>query len=131
MGALIERKREALTARRQQIVTLAAHGFSNRAIADKLNLTENAVKNHLYKIYRKLNLRHRIELVIDRPKSARLAALTDRQQQVATLACRGFSNRQIGEKLGVSEGTVKIHLHEMYGKLHVHSRMELVKVLAH
>src|SRR5690349_20092323 len=106
-----EKRLFALTWRRQQVAILAAHGLSNRAIAEKLSLSENAVKNHLHEIYQKLDLRRRIDLVIDRPKSARLAALTDRQRQVATLACRGLSNSEIAEKLLVSEGTVKIHLH--------------------
>jgi len=55
--------------------------------------------------------------------------LTKRRRQVATLACRGFSNRQIAEKLGLTEGTVKIHLHAIYEKLHIHSRAELTTAL--
>ena len=47
----------------------------------------------------------------------RLAALTERQQQVATLVHGGLSNKTIAQKLGVSEGTVKAHLHAIYGKL--------------
>jgi two-component system nitrate/nitrite response regulator NarL len=56
--------------------------------------------------------------------------LTKRRQQVAKLACRGLSNRQIAKKLGLTEGTVKIHLHAIYEKLHIHSRAELTTVLA-
>jgi two-component system nitrate/nitrite response regulator NarP len=41
------------------------------------------------------------------------------------LACQGFSNRQIAEKLGVTEGTVKAHLHAIFEKLDVRSRREL------
>jgi DNA-binding NarL/FixJ family response regulator len=59
----------------------------------------------------------------------RLAALTDRRRQVAKLACRGLSNREIAEKLGLTEGTVKIHLHAIYEKLDVHSRTELKSLL--
>jgi len=64
-----------------------------------------------------------------RPESSQLSALTERRRQVAMLACRGFSNRQIAEKLGVSEGTVKIHLHAIYEKLNIHSRTQLHNVL--
>ena len=60
----------------------------------------------------------------------RLTALTDRRRQVVVLACRGLSNRQIAEKLGVTEGTVKIHLHAIYEKLDIHSRTELTTALA-
>jgi len=116
----------ALTKRRHQIAMLAARGLSNRAIAEQLSLSKNTVQDHLRKIYQKLNLHRRINLVIDRPINVkRLKALTDRQQQVATLACRGLSNREIAGKLVVSEGTVKIHLHAAYERLDVHSRNEL------
>jgi DNA-binding NarL/FixJ family response regulator len=60
----------------------------------------------------------------------RLAVLTERQRQVATLACQGFSNKIIGTQLGVCEGTVKIHLHAIYEQLGVHSRTQLIAFLA-
>jgi DNA-binding NarL/FixJ family response regulator len=130
MGAVIER--DLLTACRRQIAILAGQGLSNRAIAEKLGLSEGSVKNHLHKIFRKLNLRHRIALVIDHPNSVKqLGVLTDRQGRVATLVCRGLSNREIAKILGVTGGTVKIHLHEIYQKLGVHSRTELANALAH
>src|SRR5215469_16011491 len=102
IGGLMNRSKtfEGLTERRRQVAILAGRGLSSRAIAEKLGLSKHTVANHLQKIYRKLNLRHRIDLVIDRPNSAkRLAALTDRQRQIATLACRGLSNGEIAEKL--------------------------------
>ena len=52
--------------------------------------------------------------------------LTDRQQQVATLVCDGLSNKIIARKLGLTEGTVKIHLHLIYKKLGVRSRTHLL-----
>jgi len=54
-----------------------------------------------------------------------LAALTKRRRQVASLVCRGLSNRAIAEKLGLSEGTVKVHLQAIFEKLDLHSRTEL------
>jgi ATP/maltotriose-dependent transcriptional regulator MalT len=59
----------------------------------------------------------------------RLFALTERRQQVAIFAAHGLSNRAIAEKLSLSEGTVKIHLHATYKKLDVHSRIELANAL--
>jgi DNA-binding NarL/FixJ family response regulator len=60
-----------------------------------------------------------------------LAALTRRRRQVANLVLRGFSNRNIAQKLGVTEGTIKVHLHAIYEKLEVHSRTELTTALSH
>jgi DNA-binding NarL/FixJ family response regulator len=62
-------------------------------------------------------------------KTKRLAALTNRRRQVATLVLRGLSNREIAEKLGLTVGTVKVHLHAMYEKLDVRSRTELASAL--
>jgi two-component system nitrate/nitrite response regulator NarL len=55
--------------------------------------------------------------------------LTDRQHEVAALVCDGLSNKMIARKLGVSEGTVKGHLHAIYEKLDVLSRIELMIAL--
>jgi two-component system nitrate/nitrite response regulator NarL len=57
-------------------------------------------------------------------------SVSDRQQQVITLLCNGLSNREIAEKLGVTEGTIKIHVHAIFEKLGVRSRIELMIALA-
>jgi two-component system, NarL family, nitrate/nitrite response regulator NarL len=46
-------------------------------------------------------------------------ALTLRERQVAALVSGGLSNKQVARRLEMSEGTVKIHLHNIYGKLGV------------
>jgi two-component system nitrate/nitrite response regulator NarL len=56
--------------------------------------------------------------------------LSDRQQQIITLVCDGLSNKEVAEKSGVTEGTIKCHLHTIYEKLGVRSRFELVVALA-
>ncbi len=50
--------------------------------------------------------------------------LTDRQAQVLALMVRGLSNRDIGEQLGMSEGTVKIHATAVFKALGVGSRTQ-------
>ncbi len=54
-----------------------------------------------------------------------LKALTPRERAVAALVAHGKRNREIAEELGISEGTVKIHLHRIYEKLGVGNRTEL------
>jgi DNA-binding NarL/FixJ family response regulator len=51
--------------------------------------------------------------------------LTAREVEVVRLAAIGLSNRSIAGKLGVTEGTVKLHLHNIYTKLGVSNRTEL------
>ena len=57
-------------------------------------------------------------------------ALTRRQKEIALFILRGFSNREIADRLFISEQTVKDHLHGIYEKVDVRSRSEfIVKVL--
>lgn len=58
--------------------------------------------------------------------SARPRALTDQEQRVVAELGRGQSNRQIARALGLSEHTVKFHLKNVFGKLGVRSRMQVV-----
>ena len=51
--------------------------------------------------------------------------LTGRETEVAQLVSRGLRNKTIAQELHVSEGTVKMHLHHVYEKLHLGSRTEL------
>jgi two-component system nitrate/nitrite response regulator NarL len=56
--------------------------------------------------------------------------LNTRQQEIITLVCDGLSNKEIAKSLGVTEGTVKIHLHSICEQLGVPSRIELMIALA-
>jgi DNA-binding NarL/FixJ family response regulator len=51
--------------------------------------------------------------------------LTLREAEIADLVLRGLSNKHIARELQVREGTVKMHLHHIYTKLHLGSRMQL------
>ena len=53
------------------------------------------------------------------------AELTTREYEVAELASLGCSNREIGEHLGVTIGTVKRHLSTIFSKWDVRNRTEL------
>jgi DNA-binding NarL/FixJ family response regulator len=54
--------------------------------------------------------------------------LTGRELGVLALLARGKSNKEIGANLFISETTVKGHLHHIFTKLNVISRMEAVTV---
>ncbi|WP_448059464.1 response regulator [Cellulomonas hominis] len=56
---------------------------------------------------------------------ARLAVLTEREQEIATHVARGLSNADIGRELYLSEGTVKTHVSHAMAKLGIESRVLL------
>jgi two-component system, NarL family, nitrate/nitrite response regulator NarL len=56
--------------------------------------------------------------------------LTQREADVAGLVSHGLHNKQIARELHLSEGTVKMHLHHIYEKLHVRGRTELALSVA-
>jgi len=55
--------------------------------------------------------------------------LSKREVEVVRLICEGCTNREIGEKLYISEHTVKDHIKNIMRKMEVASRNELVAVL--
>jgi two-component system nitrate/nitrite response regulator NarL len=62
-------------------------------------------------------------------ESAKYASiLTPREQEVAALVADGLSNKHISRRTGIAEGTVKIHLHNIYQKLNVANRTALATV---
>jgi DNA-binding NarL/FixJ family response regulator len=52
--------------------------------------------------------------------------LTPRELEIVRLASEGLRNREIAERLSITEGTVKIHLHNIYEKLDVTGRAQLI-----
>jgi DNA-binding NarL/FixJ family response regulator len=66
---------------------------------------------------------------VSRRESAALelaTTLSAREMDIVRLVAQGLRNREIGQRLFISEGTVKVHLHSVYGKLGVDGRLELV-----
>jgi DNA-binding NarL/FixJ family response regulator len=54
--------------------------------------------------------------------------LTAREIEVVRMVARGLINKEIASELGIADGTVKIHLHNIYEKLKINRRAELVRV---
>jgi two-component system nitrate/nitrite response regulator NarL len=51
--------------------------------------------------------------------------LTSRELEIVRLAAKGLRNKSIANTLSISEGTVKIHLHNIFKKLSIDSRLGL------
>lgn len=56
-------------------------------------------------------------------------ALTTREREIVELVCQGYGNNWIAEALGLSPGTVRIHLHNVYTKLEVKNRTALTALV--
>lgn len=56
----------------------------------------------------------------------KIAQLTPREREIVEVACTGLTNKQIGERLFISEATVRHHLGSIFAKLGVSTRSELV-----
>ncbi|HVW07806.1 MAG TPA: response regulator transcription factor [Bryobacteraceae bacterium] len=57
--------------------------------------------------------------------STRNVKLTRRERQLASLLAQGLKNKEIAYRLGITEGTVKVYLSRLYGKLGVNDRFDL------
>jgi DNA-binding NarL/FixJ family response regulator len=56
--------------------------------------------------------------------AAEMAELSPREREILELVATGFPNKQIADRLGLTDGTVRWHLRHVYEKLHVRSRTE-------
>lgn len=61
--------------------------------------------------------------------SEKLNCLTMREREVAELVAKGFNNREIGDRIGISREGVKQSLKRMFRKLDVSARAEMVAIL--
>jgi DNA-binding NarL/FixJ family response regulator len=100
-----------LTKREQEVAALVADGLSKRtrppAAAGQIETP--------------VELRKKIKMM----NLVKFHTLTRRQYEIVELVCTGISNKEIGRRLNVTEGTVKMHLHAIYQKLGVRNRTVL------
>ena len=72
-----------------------------------------------------------LELIPIKPeaieKNAKIFGLSNREIEIVYLVCERMNYREIGEKLFISELTVKKHIQNIFGKVLVNSRSELVR----
>ncbi len=54
-----------------------------------------------------------------------LTVVTDRERQIMRLVSEGLSNKEIGRRLNIADGTIKQHLHHIYQKLEISNRTVL------
>jgi two-component system nitrate/nitrite response regulator NarP len=96
---------------------LVLDGISNRFLVECVSAVASGKKWIDNKIVQ--------QLLMPRPQSQPTSRLTGRESEIADLVSRGLRNKTIAQRLHVSEGTVKMHLHHVYTKLNLVSRSEL------
>jgi DNA-binding NarL/FixJ family response regulator len=132
------------------VAALVADGLTDRQIAERLVITEGTAGVHVANILNKLGVHTRAEIArwsmgqllvqLEQKRSAvddcaraapELATtesgprLSPREQQVAGLVAEGLTNRQIAERMIVTERTVAAHVEHIMAKLGVSSRTQI------
>jgi DNA-binding NarL/FixJ family response regulator len=64
-------------------------------------------------------------------KSRERSPLSQREREIVGLVAQGYKNREMAEKMFISEQTVKNHLHNIFDKLGVSDRLELALYAIH
>ena len=122
-----------MSLREREVAELMIAGQSNADIARTLGVSERTVHSHVAAVLRALGVSSRAALtrVLDAPPAGDTAErLTARQQHVAELVSRGYTNEGIGRELGLSVKTVEKHLGDAYRRLGVDSRSGLAGLWA-
>ena len=70
------------------------------------------------------------KIKISNPRVRKNDRLTEREREVIVVLSEGKTNKEIGRRLRLAEGTVKVHLHRIYRKLGIANRTALA-ILAH
>jgi two-component system, NarL family, nitrate/nitrite response regulator NarL len=58
-----------------------------------------------------------------------LTTLTERERQIMRLVSEGLSNKEIGRRLNIADGTIKVHLHNIFQKLEISNRTVLAALV--
>jgi len=65
------------------------------------------------------------------PRSRDRSPLSQREREIVALVAQGYKNKEMAEKMFISEQTVKNHLHNIFDKLGVSDRLELALYAIH
>ena len=57
--------------------------------------------------------------------------LSQREREIIVLIAQGYKNKEIAEKMFITEQTMKNHLHNVFAKLGVSDRLELALYTIH
>ncbi|WP_040788648.1 LuxR C-terminal-related transcriptional regulator [Nocardia paucivorans] len=122
-----------LSPAQRAIVDLIVRGMANTDIAARLEISESAVKSQVKRIYDRLGITDRNQLVgIGEEALAELIrgggtrVLSQTELGILRMIVQGVKNPGIARNLGLSEYTVRSYVKRIYDKLGVSNRNELV-----
>jgi DNA-binding NarL/FixJ family response regulator len=110
-----------------EAVRLGVRGLVLKELAPKL-LVQCIRKVHAGELWlEKRSVTSALEKMVRCESATREASqvLSPRQMEILRMVATGLGNKEIGKKLFISEGTVKVHLHAIYKKLQLPSRLAL------
>jgi len=114
----------------EDIVEMVAAGASGYVLkdVDPASLAQTIQAAHLGRFQLDEALTRRVIMrlgsALRQPHRRPSEPLTERESQILQMVCQGNGNRMIAQRLGLSEGTIKSHLRNLYRKLRVQTRAE-------
>ncbi len=112
-------------------IRLGARGVVLKDIAMRLLVDCIRVVNGGGTWFEKSVATRAVDRVLEREKGASSVAerLTAREVQVAGMVAAGLPSKRVAQHLAISEGTVKLHLHNIYSKLNLRGRVGLARYM--
>jgi DNA-binding NarL/FixJ family response regulator len=104
---------ELLSARERQVIQHVAGGLSNREIAEALDLSPHTVKNYLFRIFDKLGVSSRTELLYLTMNQARDSAAGDIENKAFSVTIEAAEGGDPSAQLQMAEHFSKIHFAEI------------------
>lgn len=92
------------------------------------NKLSRLLKNHVFLVEFASMIESERKRIIDDFKVYK--QLTERETQIVELLLRGYTYKAVSESLVISENTMKYHVKNIYQKLNINSKMELIKIFA-
>ena len=92
------------------------------------NLIETIRRVHAGEVFIQPQIASRALRELARPQTNPLTPLSDREREVLVLIAQGCSNREIAERLIITEGTVKTHVSNIMGKLQAENRTQAANI---
>ena len=134
----VQDRLSALTPRETEVLRRIAAGQSTKTMAREMSVTTETLRTYVKNVLGKLGAHSRLEAAAlasraGPPGQAEpegehplLAALTPREREVLAHLTEGAGLREVAKRLHMSVKTINTHLHNLRGKLGVHSTLEAV-----